>query len=68
MELAKEPETGMGSMDEHILVCLSASPSNARIIRTAARMAEAFQGTFTALYVETPNSDKMSWEFLHRGR
>ena len=60
MELAKEPETGMGSMDEHILVCLSASPSNARIIRTAARMAEAFQGTFTALYVETPNSDKMS--------
>lgn len=52
-------ETGEGA-EEHILVCLSASPSNARIIRTAARMAEAFQGTFTALYVETPNSDKMS--------
>ncbi len=38
---------------EHILVCLSSSPSNAKIIRTAARMADAFQGTFTALYVET---------------
>ena len=41
--------------DEHILVCLSASPTNAKIIRTAARMAQAFRGTFTALFVETPN-------------
>lgn len=39
--------------DEHILVCLSAAPSNARIIRTAARMASAFKGAFTALFVET---------------
>lgn len=42
--------------DEHILVCLSASPSNAKIIRTAARMAGAFRGVFTALYVENPDS------------
>lgn len=41
--------------DEHILVCLSASPSNAKIIRTAARMASAFRGAFTALFVETPD-------------
>ena len=41
-------------VDEHILVCLSSSPSNAKIIRTAARMAAAFHGEFTALYVETP--------------
>lgn len=45
--------------DEHILVCLSSSPSNAKIIRTAARMAKAFQGTFTALFVETPGYAKM---------
>ena len=41
--------------DEHILVCLSSSPSNSKIIRTAARMASAFRGTFTALFVETPD-------------
>lgn len=40
--------------DEHILVCLSSSPTNAKIIRTAARMADAFKGGFTALFVETP--------------
>lgn len=41
--------------DEHILVCLSSSPSNRKLIRTAARMAQAFRGAFTALYVETPD-------------
>lgn len=40
--------------EEHILICLSGSPSNSRVIRTAARMANAFRGAFTALYVETP--------------
>ncbi|MEG1457692.1 MAG: sensor histidine kinase KdpD [Acetivibrio sp.] len=39
--------------DEHILVCLSSSPTNQKIIRTAARMANAFKGNFTALFVET---------------
>lgn len=39
--------------DEHILVCLSPSPSNKKIIRTAARMANAFRGAFTAIFVET---------------
>ena len=46
--------------DEHILVCLSSAPSNARIIRTAARMAAAFHGGFTALYVETPEFAALS--------
>lgn len=46
--------------DEHILVCLSASPSNAKIIRTAARMAQAFHGTFTALFAETPDTTPMA--------
>ena len=45
--------------DEHILVCLSSSPSNPKIIRTAARMASAFRGAFTALYVETPDAAAM---------
>ena len=40
---------------DHILACLSSAPSNARIIRTAARMAKAFDGQFTALFVETPD-------------
>ena len=38
---------------EHILVCLSSSPSNEKIIRTAAQMAQAFQAGFTSLYVQT---------------
>lgn len=41
--------------DEHILACLSSAPSNAKIIRTAARMASAFNSQFTALFVETPD-------------
>lgn len=36
---------------EHVLICLSGAPSNARVIRTAARMVEAFHADFTALYV-----------------
>lgn len=40
---------------EHILACLSTAPSNAKIIRTAARMANAFHCPFTALFVETPD-------------
>ena len=40
---------------EHILACLSSAPSNGKIIRTAARMAEAFGSQFTALYVQTPD-------------
>lgn len=47
-------------MAEHILVGLSSAPSNARIIRTAATMSKAFGGSFTALFVRTPNYDAMS--------
>lgn len=46
--------------DEHILVCLSSSPSNSKIIRTAARMAMAFRGNFTALFVETSAAAEMN--------
>ena len=44
---------------EHILVCLSSAPSNARIIETATKMAKAFGASFTALYVQTPASELM---------
>ena len=39
--------------EEHILVCLSAAPSNKKIIDTATKMAEGLQARFTALYVQT---------------
>lgn len=54
--------------DEHILVCLSSSPSNPKIIRTAARMAKAFKGAFTALFVETPDLAAMTEEDKKRLR
>lgn len=41
--------------EEHILVCLSSAPSNPKIIHTAAKMANAFTGNFTAIYIETPS-------------
>lgn len=45
---------------EHILICLSSSPTNAKVIRTAARMSSAFHGRFTALFVETPATLRLS--------
>lgn len=52
-ENARIKNAGDYHTDEHILVCLSSAPSNAKIIRTAARMANAFRGTFTAVFVQT---------------
>ncbi|MBC8535446.1 sensor histidine kinase [Feifania hominis] len=49
-----------GFADEHIMICLSSSPSNAKVIRTAARLADAFHGSFTALFVETPGTHELS--------
>ena len=57
-----------GATEEHVLVCLSSSPSNAKIIRTGARMANAFKGTLTALFVETPDFSAMSEENIRRLR
>ena len=53
---------------EHILVCLSSSPSNPKVLRTAARMAEAFHSGFTALFVETPETRELKGENLQRLR
>lgn len=48
------------STREHILLCLSPSRSNAKVIRTAARMASAFFAEFTALYVESGDGEELS--------
>lgn len=53
---------------EHILICLSSSPSNAKVIRTAARMSEAFHSGFTALLVETPETKELKGDNLKRLR
>ena len=53
---------------EHILICLSSAPSNAKVIRTAARMAEAFHSGFTALFVETPETKELKGDNLKRLR
>ncbi len=52
--------TGQDTADRHILICLSSSTSNARVIHAGAKIASAFQGTLTALFVETPASSLMS--------
>ena len=62
MQNGGRPAGGGSYASEHILVCLSSAPSNARVIRTAARMAEAFHGTFTALFVETPGTKELEDE------
>lgn len=65
---------GIGSKEgkiataEHILMCLSPSPSNDKVIRQASRMANAFHGRFTAFYVETPEFAEMSKEDSERLR
>ena len=46
-------------VSEHILVCLSSAPSNAKVIRMAARMAGAFRCACTALYVRSPSGEAM---------
>ena len=53
---------------EHILVGLSAAPSSARIIRSAASMAAARSCRFTALYVKTPRHAALTEEDLARLR
>lgn len=53
-------------LKEHIMVCLGTSPTNQKVIRTAARMAQAFHADFTALYVETSQSKNMQKKQLNQ--
>ncbi len=45
---------------ERILVCVSPSPSSARLVRAARRMAASLHASCIAAYVETPASLRMS--------
>ena len=52
---------------ERILVCLSPSPSNPKVIQAAAKLASAFSGTMTALFVETPSYSRLAEEVTSFG-
>ena len=49
-----------GRNEKRILVCLSSSTSNVKVIHAAAGIAEAFRGTLIALFVETPAYARIS--------
>lgn len=53
-------ETGYNR--ERVLVCLSSSPSNAKVIQAGGRLADAFQGRLIALFVETPDFPALGQE------
>ena len=63
---AAKKNTNAVKAGEHILVCISGSPSNPRVIRSAARMAKAFQSSFTALVVENSTIKHASPESSRR--
>lgn len=63
-EMVKNTENELSK--DHILVCLSSSPSNERIVRMAGKMAQAFCGSLTALYVQTPGDTVMNTADMSR--
>lgn len=52
--------------EEHILVCISPSPNNMRVLEAGAVLARAFSAKFTALYVEPPANSSLSAEQARR--
>ena len=53
---------------QRFLVCISPSPSASKCIRWAARTADAFHASWSALYVETSRSERMTEEQRRRLR
>jgi two-component system, OmpR family, sensor histidine kinase KdpD len=51
---------GVWAAGDRVLVCVSPSPSSARIVRAACRMASSLHAPLIAAYVETPASIRMS--------
>ncbi|WP_010236553.1 sensor histidine kinase [Clostridium arbusti] len=47
---------------EQILACISPSPSSAKVIRSAARMAENYHSKFIVLYISTTKAENLSKE------
>ncbi len=56
--MGSNPLTASG-VAEHVLVCLSPSPTNRKIIDAASNLAHAFQAQFTALYVSKSQEDSL---------
>ncbi len=56
-EMISKSESG-----EHILVCISPSPSNPKVVEAASRMADAFHASLTAIYIRPTNLDAFSEE------
>ncbi|MBQ1809661.1 MAG: DUF4118 domain-containing protein [Erysipelotrichaceae bacterium] len=50
----------------NILICLSGSPSNLRVIKAAAKLFERDKGSLTALYVSSANEDIASNTILQK--
>ncbi len=55
-----QKESVVREKQQHILVCLSSSPSNKRIIDEAANLANAFHAEFTALYVSNVRENSLN--------
>jgi two-component system sensor histidine kinase KdpD len=51
---------------ERVLICVSASPASARLVRAARRLASSLHATFVAAYVETPRDLRLSDEGRRR--
>lgn len=61
-EKAKRLSGNQYYTEEKIVVGISSSPSNPKIIRAASRMAKAFGGRFVGIFVETPDVGNMREE------
>ncbi|MCR5421541.1 MAG: DUF4118 domain-containing protein [Lachnospiraceae bacterium] len=64
--MAHETETKETFPAEHVLVCLSPSPTNKKIICEASKLAKAFHANFTALYVAKSQENSLTPEDSER--
>jgi two-component system sensor histidine kinase KdpD len=61
-----ETRTQTWPTHERLLVCVGASPTSAKVIRTAKRMAAAMHAQWIAVHVETPATQAMDEQTRHR--
>lgn len=57
---------GQKSVAERLLVCISGSPFSERLLRITRRLASEMKAPWSAVYVETPGSDKFARENRER--
>jgi two-component system, OmpR family, sensor histidine kinase KdpD len=61
-----ETRTQTWPTNERLLVCVGASPTSAKVIRTAKRMAAAMHAQWIAVHVETPAPQGLNEQARHR--